>query len=200
MKKLIALSSLALLLAACNDQATPVAPEQEEPETPMEEPATPETSETPTTEQPADNETSQQQVDTTIEGVEEREQALIVETVNNFSTAYAESVNTGTIQPLMNGIIMHGTDYNIQVEQDVLALHGQGIAENPVSLEVSLMKKIGDTDYEAHAVERVEHVKDGKVQNITYERTYSLFYDYVEGSPEAPSFFKVVNVATKISE
>lgn len=194
MKKIIALSSLALLLAACNDQATPVAPEQEEPQTPIEAP------ETPTTEQPTDNETPQQQVDTTIEGVEEKEQALINEAVTNFATAYAESVNTGTIQPLMNGIIMHGTDYNMQVEQDVLALHGQGIAEKPVSSEVSLMKKIGDTDYEAQTVEHVEHVQDGKTQDITYERTYSLFYDYVEGEPDAPSFFKVTNVITKIIE
>lgn len=191
LKKIIAVSSLALLLAACNNE-TPVEQEPQQPEVVEEEPTKEDV-----VEEDSVNETEQPVIN---DGVEDKERALITETVENFATAYSESVNTGTIQPLMNGIIMHGTDYNGKVEQEVMALHEQQVTEKVLSTEVSSVKKNGDTDYEAQTIEKVERTQNEQTQTITYERTYDLFYDYVEDDPQAVSFFKVVNVETKIIE
>lgn len=196
MKKIIAVSSLALLLAACNNE-TPVEQEPQQPEVVEEEPTKEEPTKEDVVEEESVNETEQP---VSNDGVEDKERALITETVENFATAYSESVNTGTIQPLMNGIIMHGTDYNGKVEQEVMALHEQQVTEKVLGTEVSLVKKNGDTDYEAQTIEKVERTQNEQTQTITYERTYNLFYEYVEDDPQAVSFFKVVNVETKIIE
>ncbi len=118
------------------------------------------------------------------------EQEKLTQFISDYPVMRSEAIASGNFEPLANEAIMHDTKLYENLSNQIPKKHKQGDQEEVNKLEIVSIDRKSDTDFVVKTKEYINETKNGNKSLNAYDRTYSVYYDYVDGD-ENNSFFKI---------
>lgn len=191
MKKILLLTAIAAMLAGCNDT--------KEAQVALE-PSVVDKVDEVVQEEPQQQTTNKVE-DSVSETVEPEQAELttaqrdeIKKLLGDYVKVREEAIASGDTQVLASGYLSHHTEVYGEVIDSVNAWHDAGVSISNQGLAINVITRDSDTQFTVKTTELEQESKDGVSEDYSYERQYTLYYDYVEDQPEEPAFFKIVAI------